>query len=227
MSKWYPKEWHAIGTKDLVGHGSLASLLPNGSNLFFYLLNFLLVSTSFVVRDLCFQLLNLLGVLPIVDKEKKVVSSCVGRRLLKIERYRNRNLLAEGDFLVLLGALLSHDDRLWCRPLFGTVQYSRLFTCFGNADERYQISKVMRPFSERKKVVWDGSEDRRKRRPLVQTYGVLVVTTQKIPWCQYISTVTSRTFNFPQNNQIRTVVHAGSEHPIRKRQDRRRGCKAV
>lgn len=64
----------------LHGQGSFASLGPNGIDLFFYLLNFLLVSASFVVRDLCFKLLNLLGVLPVVAREKERKTHVVSRR---------------------------------------------------------------------------------------------------------------------------------------------------
>lgn len=44
---------------------SLPGLLPNGVYLLLDLGNFLLVATSFVVRDLSFELGNLLGVLPV------------------------------------------------------------------------------------------------------------------------------------------------------------------
>jgi hypothetical protein len=39
-------------------------LFPDLGDLFFYLDNLLLVAATFMIRDLCFELLDLLGVLP-------------------------------------------------------------------------------------------------------------------------------------------------------------------
>lgn len=46
-------------------HGSLASLLPNGSNLRFYLFDLIHVAATLMVWDLCFQLGDFLGILPV------------------------------------------------------------------------------------------------------------------------------------------------------------------
>lgn len=54
-----------------LGESGLTSLDPNGVDLLFYLFNFFLVSSSFVVRDLCFEFGDLLGVLPVKRQKAK------------------------------------------------------------------------------------------------------------------------------------------------------------
>lgn len=66
-------------------HGSLASLLPNGSNLRFYLFDLIHVAATLMVWDLCFQLGDFLGI-----------------------------LLAEGDFLFDDLLVLAHGELIYC-----------------------------------------------------------------------------------------------------------------
>lgn len=55
-----------------LGELSLTRLLPDGINLFFYLADFILVAATFMVWDLCIELVNFLLILPVrIDIAKK------------------------------------------------------------------------------------------------------------------------------------------------------------
>jgi len=60
-------------TRRSLSKSSLLCLNPDGINLCFYLLNFLLVSAAFVVRDLCSKFVDFLLILPeLFEREREV-----------------------------------------------------------------------------------------------------------------------------------------------------------
>jgi len=77
--------------------GSLSSLGPDVSDLLFYFLHLFLVSPSFMVGNLGFQLRNLLGVFPALMKKEAVRCEESGCTKTAINSY----LLAQSDLFFL------------------------------------------------------------------------------------------------------------------------------
>ena len=77
-------------------HG-LASFLPDGFDLFFYLGNFFLVASTLVVWDLCFELWNLLLILPVKSKLQNEWSIAKIYRLFRNSKKNESNSKTDGE----------------------------------------------------------------------------------------------------------------------------------